>query len=61
MTHQTLIVHLRPEASGNSLYSSVSLVMVGDNSLVKNLRILTSSELFLMLGITAIILVFPPL
>ena len=47
MIHQTLIVHLRSEASGNCLYSSVSLVMVGDNSLVKTLRILKSTELFL--------------
>ena len=47
MIHQTLIVHLRSEASGNRLYSSVYLVMVGDNSLVKTLRILKSTELFL--------------
>ena len=50
MIHQTLIVHLRSEASGNCLYSSVSLVMVGDNSLVKTLQILKSTELFLNAG-----------
>ena len=50
MIHQTLIVHLRSKASGNCLYSSVSLVIVGDNSLVKTLRILKSTELFLNAG-----------
>ena len=50
MIHQTLIVHLRSEASGNCLHSSVSLVMVGDNSLVKTLWILKSTELFLNAG-----------
>ena len=50
MIHQPLIVHLRLEASGNCLYSSVSLVMVGDNSLVKTLWILKSTELFLNSG-----------
>ena len=53
-------MHLRSEV-GKCLYSSVSLVMVGDNSLVKE----TSSDFkrqlnfFLMEGIIAIILVFP--
>ena len=37
----------RSEASGNCLYSSLSLVLVGDNRLVHTLRILTSLELFL--------------
>ena len=37
----------RSEATGNCLYSSVSLALVGDNSLTKPLRILTSFELFL--------------
>ena len=51
MIHQALIVHLRSESSGNCLYSSVSLIMVGDNSLVKETSSnLTSSELFLNAG-----------
>ena len=37
----------RSEATGNCLYSSVSLVLVGDNSLVHHLRILTSLELYM--------------
>ncbi|CAB4025118.1 Hypothetical predicted protein [Paramuricea clavata] len=43
-----MVVHIfRSEASGNCLYSSVSLVLVGDNSLVPILRKLTSIELFM--------------
>ena len=41
-----LVVFFRSEATGNCLFSSVSLVLVGDNSLVQILRILTSIELF---------------
>ena len=37
----------RSEASGNCLYSSVSLMLVGDNSLVGDLRAMTSIELYL--------------
>ncbi len=37
----------RSEAAGDCLYSSVSLVLVGDNSLIQTLRILTSLELFM--------------
>lgn len=44
----TLVCYLyRSTATGNCLYSSVSLVLVGDNSLVQNLRVLTSIELFI--------------
>lgn len=39
--------YFRSEASGNCLYSSVSLAMVGDNSLVESLRVMVSIELFL--------------
>ena len=42
-----IFVFLRSEASGNCLYSSVSLALVGDNSLLDELRIMTSVELFL--------------
>ncbi|XP_046848026.1 uncharacterized protein LOC124441595 [Xenia sp. Carnegie-2017] len=38
---------LRSEVSGNCLYSSVSLLLAGDNSLLHILRQLTSLELFL--------------
>ncbi|XP_046842785.1 uncharacterized protein LOC124447678 isoform X1 [Xenia sp. Carnegie-2017] len=38
---------IRSEASGNCLYSSASLVLVGNNALVPTLRILTSLELFI--------------
>ena len=58
MIHQTLIMHLRSEASGNCLYSSVSLVMVGDNGLVKSLWILKSTERFLNAGYYCNLLVF---
>ena len=37
----------RSQASGNCLYSSVSLALVGDNSLVSDLQVLTSIELYL--------------
>ncbi|XP_057307823.1 zinc finger MYM-type protein 1-like isoform X2 [Hydractinia symbiolongicarpus] len=37
----------RSEATGNCLYSSMSLLLVGDNTLVDELRHLTSLELFL--------------
>ena len=37
----------RSEASGNCLYSSVPLALVGNNTLVEELRIMTSVELFL--------------
>ncbi|XP_046851773.1 uncharacterized protein LOC124445109 [Xenia sp. Carnegie-2017] len=40
-------IALRSEASGNCLYSSVSLSLLGDDRLVPTLRILTSLELFL--------------
>ena len=36
----------RSETSGSCLYSSVSLALVGNNSLVDLLRVLTSLELF---------------
>ena len=39
-------VSFRSDASGNCLYSSVSLALVGDNSLSSELRILTSLELY---------------
>ena len=39
--------YFRSNSSGNCLYSSVSLALVGDNTWVTNLRILTSIELFL--------------
>ena len=35
------------EATGNCLYSSISLLLVGDNRLVEDLRIATSLELYL--------------
>ena len=37
----------RSEASGNCLYSCVSLILVGDNSWVPILKKLTSVELFI--------------
>ena len=37
----------RSQASGNCLYSSASLALVGNNSLINHLRSLTSIELFL--------------
>ncbi|XP_057291325.1 52 kDa repressor of the inhibitor of the protein kinase-like [Hydractinia symbiolongicarpus] len=40
-------VALCSESTGNCLYSSASILLVGDNSLVEDLRILTSLELFL--------------
>ena len=38
--------YFRSEASGNCLYSSVSLAIVGDNSLVETLRVMVSIEIF---------------
>ena len=37
----------RSLANGNCIYSSISLLLVGNNSLVENLRCLTSVELYL--------------
>ena len=37
----------RSQASGNCLYSSVSLALVGDNCLVSDLQVLTSIEFYL--------------
>ena len=37
----------RSDVTGNCLFSSVSIILVGDNSLVSQLRIATSLELFL--------------
>ena len=37
----------RSLANGNSMYSSISLLLVGNNSLVEELRCLTSIELYL--------------
>ena len=37
----------RPLANGNCIYSSISLLLVGNSSLVKELRCLTSIELYL--------------
>ena len=37
----------RSEPSGNCFYSSVSLALVGDNSLIEELRVMTSIELYL--------------
>ena len=37
----------RSQTNGNCLYSSTSLLLIGDNSLVDNLRAMTSIELFL--------------
>lgn len=41
------LLFFRSEASGNCLYSSVSLVLVGNNTLVETMRIQTSTELFM--------------
>ena len=38
--------YLRSDVTGNCLYSSASLVQVGNNSLMESLRVLTSIELF---------------
>ncbi|XP_057316227.1 52 kDa repressor of the inhibitor of the protein kinase-like [Hydractinia symbiolongicarpus] len=43
-------IALKSQASGNCLYSSVSLFLCGDNSLVRKLRTLTSLELYLNSG-----------
>ena len=40
----------RSEASGNCLYSSMSLALIGDNSLLDELRIMTSVYIFLNLN-----------
>ena len=40
------VFHLRSDVTGNCLYSSASLVQVGNNSLMEFLRVLTSIELF---------------
>ena len=42
-----IFLSYRSEATGNCLYSTVSLALVGDNSLTKPLMILTSLELSL--------------
>ena len=49
MTHQQLLADYimfffiyRPEPSGNCRYSPVLLALVGDNSLIEELRVLTS-------------------
>ena len=42
-----MFIIFRSDATGNCLYSSVSLALTGTNRLVKCLRILTSIELFL--------------
>ena len=44
---QLLLIWSRSLTNGNCLYSSLSLLLIGDNSLVEVLRCLTSSELFL--------------
>ena len=44
---QLLLIWSRSLTKGNCLYSSLSLLLIGDNSLVEVLRCLTSSELFL--------------
>lgn len=41
------VFYFRSETDGSCLYSSVSLALVGNNSLSQNLRVLTSLELFL--------------
>ena len=41
-----VMIFSRSETSGNCLYSSVSLALVGNNSLSNILRVLTSIELF---------------
>ena len=47
VTYNSIYTNIfRSEASGNCLYSSTSLALLGDNSLVSDLRILTSLELF---------------
>ena len=42
-----MINFYKSEASGNCLYSSASLMLVGDNSLMGDLRAMTSIELYL--------------
>ena len=42
-----IIISFSSEVSGNCLFSSISLVLVGNNSLVTDLRALTCIELFL--------------
>ena len=42
-----LLLPFRSNVSGNCLYSSISMVLVGDNSLITTLRLMTSIELFL--------------
>ena len=42
-----LVFAFKSLSNGNCLYSSVSLLLAGDNSLVQDLRLLTSIELYL--------------
>ncbi|XP_046850102.1 uncharacterized protein LOC124443666 [Xenia sp. Carnegie-2017] len=46
-TKNTNLVALRSATNGNCLYSSFSILLVGDNSVVTILRLMTSIELFL--------------
>lgn len=46
MANFIFLIICRSDANGNCLYSSVSLTLVGNNSLIESLRILTSIELF---------------
>ena len=45
-THDALSVILRSTPDGNCLYNAVSIVLVENESLAYNLRVLTSIELF---------------
>ena len=45
--HMNSSSYFRSGASGNCLYSSVYLEMVGDNSLVESMRVVVSIEIFL--------------